>query len=416
MKRLTMISFELAPHRCDGGLGIAVERLASQLRALGVNVEIIFPSSGDAIRIKEDQLSLTGIPFVYFPFANDIERALAIANFCLRVSNIIRENDSLLVVCHDNETALIPSLIKGSGKKCIFWLHSLYDTPKKTLLPLYASKEIQNNSILATGIINSDLLVTSSGIIQDALQFQWPKELNDLQTSILNKHTEGNVITVESGGCMPNYSEIFSPYSVATKYGLVPKKFILFPSRPTFSKGIAIFNEIAKRMNSCPIVFAATGIPTYEVKQKCSFLHWLPWMINIDLFKLMSEALAVVHPSLTEGYGLSAMESIIFADMTICHDVGGLRFLKGNNAASTIELTEPEKYTLYELWARVLNFPPEIYWNHWLCSKEMLNILLSKWVTIIDNAQTNHGISNKRVITCEKWGVALMRAANQIGY
>ncbi len=91
---------------------------------------------------------------------------------------------------------------KRSCEPSVFWLHSLYDPPlsdfsedQRGLMPF--------RTLLASAVLMADIVVTSTGILKDAREFEWPDQLKELQRALTVASAEHRVLTVESMGCLP---------------------------------------------------------------------------------------------------------------------------------------------------------------------------------------------------------------------
>lgn len=414
MKRIAMISNEFAPHKCHGGLGKAVERLGRQLVSLRSEVNVHFPMDGVSAKIEESNGSAQASPYrMPRPVTDDTETALAdyMTHFCEQAMSRIDASVTDSVVVHDNEAAVAVPLYAKIGPPVTYWLHSLYDHPRRIDYPAHVQALMNRPSAMASAINVAGVVVTSSGILEDADRIRWPHEVREVQTALSMAQAAGRVCEVESLGCMPEIRVSTSRHTVLSRYGLGQRPYILFPGRPVVSKGIGFLQAIAERMRSLDADFVSVGEVADEIRRNCPDVQWIPWIESEQLFAVMTGAAAVLHPSLTEGYGLAAAESCLFNSNTICNSVGGLRILAKYNLALSIEPTNGELETLYKLWARLLSAGSGEYWKLWKHHEPRLERLIDKWVQALHAAieMPNRGPRNVAAEGVSSWGASLLR-------
>lgn len=383
MSHIRMISGELSPYQCNGGLGIAVENMSAQLVAMGATTEVFFPSIEKFNNISRNTQgiipSAINVP-LDMTSQPDSELAPGLTIFCQKALSLMTKQQNYFVA-HDNEAAVSVIIGKTLDFLPVFWLHSLYDHPVRSDFPKSIKKMFNSESLLASAINDSHLFVTSRGVLQDALSVEWPYRLQEVQKAIQDADQAKKIIIVESLGLLKERCVSTLAHNVANKYGLAGKSFILFPSRPVLSKGIGFFESIAKIMRGSNIVFVAVGNPSDEVRSMCKNILWIPWLKKEELFALMAQAVAIIHPSLTEGYGLAAAESTKFNNNVFCHPVGGLQILVERQLAHAVPLTKNELKNLYNLWSDLLSAKSRseavTIWHEQSVS---FNGLIEKWV------------------------------------
>ena len=208
VKSVTMISWELDPFHTRGGTAYAIRRLADQLTELGIETRVLLP---DWLDTRPGQTSTPLLTPMLLKMQAELRRAsrvLQCGEFCraaLEAVEQIRSNGgSDAVIAHSDEGAMFIILQNGkrSREPSVFWLHSLYDPPisdfskdQRQLLP--------SRSLLASAVMMADIVVTSTGILQDAQEFEWPDRLKELQKALTIASAEHRVLTVESMGCLP---------------------------------------------------------------------------------------------------------------------------------------------------------------------------------------------------------------------
>jgi Glycosyl transferases group 1 len=425
VKSLTMISWELDPFHTRGGTAYAIRRLANQLTGLGIETRVLLPDWLDT-RPGQDLTPLM-LPML-LKMRSELSRApraLQCSEFCraaLDAVEQIRASAGLdAVIAHSDEGAMFTILRSGkrSREPSVFWLHSLYDPPisdfsgeQRQLLP--------SRSLLASAVMMADIVVTSTGILKDAGEFEWPDRLKELQRALTNASAERRVLTVESTGCLPgvpkNSQSKLIPSSNLENLKNVPSPYVLFPCRPSVDKGFGIFAAIAERLRADNIACVAVQPPTQRAKSESlsrdAPIYWLPWLAQNDLHVAMRNAACTVLPSITEGFGLAAAESISQGVATLYQQVGGHHGLHSLPNALTVPLTTSERAHLYGLWSELIDNHVDP-WSIWARHEISLRPLIDKWVEAVRSVvhRGDGGIENAEFPEPveERWGNKLRR-------
>jgi hypothetical protein len=208
MKSVTMISWELHPFHTLGGTAYAIRRLADQFTDLNIKTRVLLPDCLETFPGKN--LSPLLMPRLLKMRAEQLRapRLLQCSEFSRAaleaVEQISVSGGSDAVIAHSLEGA-IPIILRNgdrSGGPSVFWLHSLYDPPISDL-----SKDerrlLPTGSLLSSAVMMADIVVTSTGILKDAREFEWPDRLKELQHALIIASAEHRVLTVESMGCLP---------------------------------------------------------------------------------------------------------------------------------------------------------------------------------------------------------------------
>ena len=111
-------------------------------------------------------------------------------------------------------------------------------------------------------------------------------------------------------------------------------------------------------------------------------IYWLPWLTQDELIVAMHNAACTVLPSITEGFGLAAAESISQGVTTLYQQVGGHHGLQALPNALPVPLTTSERAQLYSLWSELIGFHPDS-WPVWTRHEVSLRPLVDKWVQAI---------------------------------
>lgn len=390
VKSVTMVSWELDPIYTRGGTAYAIRRLANQLTGLGIETRVLLPDRSDTRRDKvPGLLSLKMRAGVRTP------RVVQCREFCRVALEAVEQTRdgarSDAVIAHSDEGAMFTILRKGkrSCEPSVFWLHSLYDPPisdfskeQRQLLP--------SPSLLASAVMMADLVVTSTGILKDAREFEWPDRLKELQKALTIASDEYRVLTVESMGCLPEDSQDsrngLTRNSNLENLKHVPSPYVLFPCRPSVDKGFGIFAAIAERLRADNITCVAVQRPAQRGESKNPSrnapIYWLPWLAQDELLVAMRNAACTVLPSITEGFGLAAAESISQGVTTLYQQVGGHHGLEAFPNALPIPLTTIERAHLYGLWSELIGIHPNS-WPVWTRSEISLRSLVDRWVEAI---------------------------------
>jgi glycosyltransferase involved in cell wall biosynthesis len=419
IESLTMIAWDLDPFRIGGGTAYAVRRLADQLNELGIRVAICLPNELNAPLSGLDP-SLALVPLDLPADRRSASHWGRCAEFCeiaLKADERNAFEGSDAIVAHNDEAALFAVLYakRRSRKPLAFWLHSLYD-PAVVEFPVECRREFTTGSVLGTAVAVADLAVTSSGILRDAREFEWPVRLRALQNALLRADDERRLLTVESMGCLPPAKEVSAVDAGRTSCVVagtaIPTPYVFFPGRPMVDKGLPIFSAIAERLRDDKITCAAVKRPrgaTNLDDVRAAPIVWLPWLSRDDLFAVMRGASCVVLPSITEGFGLAAAESIRLGVPTLFQDVGGHRGLRGFPSATPIPLSAAERALLYDLWADLLIDHPDS-WPVWRRHESALGPLIDAWAdavkrtvrrSVVSNIVSEQGISAR---SSERWG------------
>ena len=387
-----MITSELDPFFVRGGIAYATRRLADQLTALGINTRVLLPGWVDT---RGQNLAPLLTPLA-LPMRADLgiaSRAQRYSQFCQAAFGAIKQigTTSDPVIAHGDEGAMFIALRNGnrSTGPTVFWLHTLYDPPFCGF-PKAQLRALPAASLLASAVMMADIVVTSSGILKDARDFEWPEGLRELQSALMSASAENRVLTVESVGCLPELSRDSHDKCdrISNYAGLknVPSPYVLFPSRPTINKGLGIFAAIADRLQKDNIACVALRPPMHAEKlegpPRESPVYWLPWLSQEELSTAMRNAACTVLPSLSEGFGLTAAESIRLGVPTLYHPVGGHHCLPAVPNALPISLTTSERASFYRLWSE-LSVDPSESWSTWKRYENPLKPLINKWVEAI---------------------------------
>ena len=390
-----MIAWELDPFHTRGGTAYAIRRLANQLTGLGVETTVLLPDQMDTHPAKDLMPLLKPMFLKTRAKVERVSRVQRFSDFCqaaLEAVEQIRTNaGSDAVIAHSDEGAMFIILQKGkrSGEPSVFWLHSLYDPPIDDL-----SKDqrrlLSSQSLLASAVKMADIVVTSAGVLKDAREFEWPDRLKELQKALTIASTEHRVLTVESMGCLPEVSKdaqnktIQSSNLESLKH--VPSPYVLFPGRPSVDKGLGIFAAIAERLRADQITCVAVQRPAQQATPdnpaRTAPIYWLPWLTQDELVIAMRNAACTVLPSITEGFGLAAAESISQGVATLYQQVGGHHGLNELPNALPVSMTANERAQLYSLWSELIDIHPNS-WSVWTRHEISLRPLVDKWVETI---------------------------------
>jgi hypothetical protein len=413
VKSVTMISWEFDPFYIRGGTAYAIRRLADQLTGLGIETRVLLPGWVDT-QCAKDLSPLLKLTSLEMPAGiQGAPRVVQCSEFCRAAVTAFEQIRTDAVIAHSDEGTMFFVLRNGkpSSEPSVFWLHSLYDPPISAL-----SKEqrrlLPSQSLLASAVMMADILVTSDGILKDAREFEWPDRLKELQKALTIAAAEDRVLTVESMGCLPRNSENkLNGHSNLEYLKNVPSPYVLFPCRPTVDKGLGIFEAIAERLRADNIACVGVRGPAQQERPtRNGHVHWLPWLSQEELMVAMRNAICTVHPSITEGFGLAAAESVNLGVATLYHQVGGHHALQALPHAQQVSLTTSERAHLYHLWSDLIGTHPNS-WSVWTRHEMALSPLVDKWVEAIRSVK-NGAIApaeNSHPIDAEQWGSKFLR-------
>jgi len=386
-----MISWDFDPFYVRGGSAYATRRLADQLTALGIETRVLLPDRGNSFAGGATSL-LKPTPVTTRADFRDAARVLQCAEFCRAAVPLVEQiqatSGSDAVIAHGDEGAMFFVMRNGSGSSAptVFWLHSLYDPSLAPLSP-EQRRLLSSQSLLASAVMKADIVVTSQGILKDAEDLEWPGRLNELQQALVNASSENRVLTVESVGCLPEIAKHpaeRNSNSNLDSLSSLPSPYVLFPCRPSIDKGRGIFDAFAERLKSHGIACVAVQRPGAAKLQRPTRdgVRWLPWLGQDELLIAMRNATCTVMPSLTEGFGLAAAESIRAGVRTLYHEVGGHHDLDGQPHAQKVPLTRTERERLYRLWLELVDTDPDSS-SVWSRHESSLQRLVGNWVEAI---------------------------------
>lgn len=422
-----MISWELHPFHTLGGTAYAIRRLADHLTELGIKTRVLLP---DHVKTCTSQdLSPLLMPRLLKMRGGVLRapRVLQCSEFSRAaleaVAQIGANGGSDAVIAHSLEGAMSVIMRNGdrSGGPSVFWLHSLYD-PAVGDLSKDQRRLLPFPSLLASGVMMADIVVTSTGILQDAREFEWPGRLKDLQKALMIATAEDRVLTVEAMGCLPlaagdSLNEMTRGPNLE-KLNSVPSPYVLFPGRPALDKGLGFFAAIAERLRDDNIACVAVQRPAHpampENPSRNAPIHWLPWLSQDELLIAMRNAACTVLPSITEGFSLAAAESISQGVPTLYQRVGGHHGLETFPNALPVPLTSDERAQLYSLWSELIEFHDS--WDVWNRYEITLKSLIDRWVeairSVVYGPGDRSGIKNAHLSARpveERWGNKLRR-------
>jgi hypothetical protein len=256
--------------------------------------------------------------------------------------------------------------------------------------------------------------------LKDACEFEWPEPLKELQQALTIASAEHRVLTVESTGCLPEVPKD-SQHKTIQRSNLanlknLPSPYVLFPGRPTVDKGLGIFAAIAERLRGYNIACVAVQGPAQQAKpenpSRDAPIYWLPWLAQDELLVAMRHAACTVLPSITEGFGLAAAESISQGVTTLYQQVGGHHGLETLPNALPVPLTTNERVQLYGLWSELIESHDS--WPIWRRYEISLRQLIDRWVeairSVVDRADVGMGgIDFSKRPEEEQWGSRLRR-------
>lgn len=406
-----MVSSEIFPYHSTGGLGIAVSRLLRQLANSDVHVALLtpcginIPSSILNGLIKFYELS---VPICETEQDSD-DRTDWLNRFSQEVIAYVKSfHKYSLIVLHDNETAECVDLLKEGNIKCsiLYWMHSLYDYPYKS-----------GKSLLGTAVQKADWVAVSSGVLEDAVQLEWPQRLKQIKYALLEKKSQGRLLLPTAQGCV----DFTASEQGALKIKQVQNTtHVLFSGRVSFLKGLGFLQKLANTLAIEGIRIRITG---QKPKNFDEFenIDWLGWLDKKNLFREYKRAICLISPSLTEGFGLSVAEALYIGCTVISFPVGGLRDLKGYINLNFVQLTIGERELLYLLWYEMLDSLPNAH-IIWKKNQHKLQTIQDKFSelvlsTIAEYKYRNKNFSNLRYTANNNgsWGDEIHRLLSIVG-
>lgn len=427
VKSVTMISWEFDPFYIRGGTAYAIRRLADQLTGLGIETRVLLPDRLNRSVSQNLMPLLRPMPLKMKADFLCSPRVLQCDEFCRAaveaVDHIRTSSGSGGVIAHSDEGAMFIVLRNGNRSigPSVFWLHSLYDPPIGNFSP-QQRRSLPSESLLASAVMMADIVVTSKGILKDARDFEWPGRLEELRKALTDAAAEDRLLTVESMGCLPAGQKNSERPHCSNVESLrnMNSPYVLFPCRPTVDKGVGIFEAIADRLRAINVASVAVRAPAEsgpKSRSRNGGVHWLPWLDQYELQVVMRNAACTVLPSITEGFGLAAAESINLRVPTLYHEVGGQYGLRAFPNALAVPLTTSERAHLYRLWEELVSTCPDSrsVWNR---HETLLRPLVDKWIEAITSVIQHVDRKKARTVDpdfaewpmpAEPWGSKLRR-------
>ncbi|HEY6805368.1 MAG TPA: glycosyltransferase [Pyrinomonadaceae bacterium] len=390
MKSVIMIAWDFDPFYVRGGTAYAIRRLADQLTGQGIATTVLLPARDDT---ESQPLPTSLLRTTTIKIGNEFRNAPRIVQcreFCRVALETVEQTmtNSDAIIAHGDEAAmfLVMRNSKRSPGPSVFWLHSLYDPPIGELSE-DQRRSLPSNSLLASAVKVADIVVTSTGVLQDAQEFEWPAGLKELQNALMTASTDQRILTVEAVGCLSAMSnDAEATLSATPKLRNLKQPYVLFPCRPTVDKGMGIFAVIAERLRKDGTACVAVGPPNHgpavNSRAQDSAIQWLPWLSQDELQIAMRNAVCTVLPSITEGFGLAAAESASLGVVTLYQQVGGHHGLQSFPNAVPVALTTSERARLYQLWTELVAVDPDS-WSVWSKYEPSFRPLIERWVEAI---------------------------------
>jgi hypothetical protein len=424
-KSVTMVAWDAAPVRGDGGLAYAVGRLANQLSSLGVETRILLPASSASTEFAGASPLWHPILVTLPDSVRHASRWRQHAEFCRAAhatfERLADHSSSDAIVVHSDEGALfaLRQRSRRNSPPLVFWIHSLFDPPLDDL-PREDMRLLSSKSLMASAVSAADIVVTSAGVMKDASEFEWPTGMRELQEALLLADTNRRLLTVESTGCLPESSEaVRTPLSSLRGMAeLTGSSYVLFPARPSVDKGLALFAAIAEGLRKDHIDCVAMRRPSWTTRLEEPFsrlpLKWLPWLAQDELLQAMRGAACIVMPSITEGFGLATAESVFQGITTLYQPVGGQHALQVFPNARAVSLTTEDRAKLYQVWVDLSTNSTD-RWRTWHRHEQSLRPLIERWVqairaTVLGGEQTREPHEHCPEPAAEyRWGNRFLR-------
>ena len=192
-----------------------------------------------------------------------------------------------------------------------------------------------------------------------------------------------------------------------------------FQAGRMITKGFGIFTSIAERLQADNIACVAVGPPAPDARLenplRKGLVHWVPWLPQDELPVAMHNATCTVLPSISEGFGLTAAESITIGVPTLYNQVGGRHGLQEQPNALPITLTTSERAHLYRLMS---DLSATYSWAVWTRHEKSLQPVIDKCIEAVRSmphrekvpfAPTEKTHFTSQPMEVEQWGNKLLR-------
>lgn len=316
--KVLMVGWEFPPFR-SGGLGTHCYHLTKSLAKLGVQITFLMPKNpfkiqSDYMKIVEVDPAMMVGPYAFTPFvAENYSRNFFddIWKFNTLCADYAMKEDFDFVHCHDWLTSIAGIEIKRrTGKPLIATVHSTEYDRTGNLSP--------NSWILereAAMVRNADVIITVSGLMRRQLVERFGADA-------------GKIVVIYNAIDHENWGK-----EIAKRYP--GKKVVLFMGRLTVQKGPDFFLKAARKVldkrNDVVFVIGGKGDMLAQlIKESISLgisnnVMFLGYVPEKELPQLYAAADVFVLPSVSEPFGITALEAIASGTPTIITKQSGVR-------------------------------------------------------------------------------------------
>jgi len=266
-----------------------------------------------------------------------------VANKLLTVSMLLSNRPSLPDLAKTKPDLLfLPNLCIGPVSKNLPYVLTVHDLSWK-LMPEYYSKKMRLWHWAAR----------ATKLIENAREIIVPSESTKRDLCYLFGRSENRVHVIHNG-----YSQEFGPKTEPEDHGVrsrlkLPKRYVLFVGTVEPRKNLTSIISAVKQYRSDTgddlylVVAGTTGWKSNLIEKQLKKLNWiqrLGYIKSTDLPAVYRSALALIWPSIYEGFGLPVLEAMACGTPVITSNNSSLPEVAGN-AALLINSYDPEEIT-----------------------------------------------------------------------
>lgn len=192
--------------------------------------------------------------------------------------------------------------------------------------PLYAGKRISYKFIVKQAAKHAKRIIVPSSATKEEIieHLKTPEKKINIIPEATDKNLESRIMNQESKN---------------TKYKILNTKYFLYVGNAYPHKNLAsliyAFNKIAKEDKDLKLILVGQKDYFYqklEAANNSDQIIFYGKASDVELSKLYANAIALVMPSLMEGFGLPVLEAMALKCLVVCSDIPAFREIAANCA------------------------------------------------------------------------------------